>query len=99
MFTLLILIAVPIISWLLLRRLVASCTLSCFVGVVVLWANMIRLEDRAPDSDFDIMFGIAMVVWAIILATMYVMGYAIYFGIAAGVRSFLVDKVETEQEE
>ncbi len=95
MFTLLILIAVPIVSWLLVRRLVASCTLSCLAGVVVLWANMIRLEDLAPDSDFDIIFGIAMAVWAIVLVSMYVMA----FGIVAGIRYFLADRDGTEEQE
>jgi hypothetical protein len=65
------LVVVPAVSVVLCKPYLLRLALSLVLGVPVLWARMIYLEEIAADSDFDIVFGLAMIVWATALAICY----------------------------
>ena len=71
----LVLVAIPVIAWLLLRRFTTALVISSFLGIAVLWGNMIRLETLAEDSDFDIIFCLAMLFWGFVLCAAYTVAY------------------------
>ncbi|MGA2616893.1 MAG: hypothetical protein ABSF26_04730 [Thermoguttaceae bacterium] len=62
---------IPVGMLVLTRRFLRSWFLSCILGITVLWMNMVLLELKAVGSDFDIVFGVAMVMWAAVLAIVY----------------------------
>jgi hypothetical protein len=71
MIVLLILALIPVIMIVLTKRFLYSWFLSSILGIIVLWINMIVLELKAVDSDLDIIFALAMMMWATILSILY----------------------------
>lgn len=69
----LVLITIPLVAWLLIRRFLHSFLCSCFVGVPLLWLSMIRHEMRAPVSDTGLMFVMHMVYWGTLVVGFYAM--------------------------
>jgi len=67
------LIAIPLTSWLLIRRFVRSLLVSVLIGLPFLWLGMIREEMLAPASDSAPVFVLAMVYRATLLAGSYAM--------------------------
>ncbi len=71
MLALLVVFLAPGLAYSLLRDEVQAFWLSAPVGMMALIANMIHSEVYAPDSDFDLVFGLACVLWAMVLAVAY----------------------------
>lgn len=72
MFAFSLVVAIPLISIMLFERRVYAFLVSAPLGAIVLWANMVSIEARASESDFDLIFGIACLFWAVVL----ICGYA-----------------------
>jgi hypothetical protein len=66
-----ILAAIPVAANILCRTRSVAFVTSALLGVSVLWANMVVLEVHAADSDIDLVFGIACVLWACSLIFAY----------------------------
>jgi hypothetical protein len=55
-----ILIVVPVVAWLLIKRFLRSLLVSWLIGVPFLWLNMARHETRAPAFESPLIFVLAM---------------------------------------
>jgi dolichyl-phosphate-mannose--protein O-mannosyl transferase len=62
-----ILIVVPVVAWLLIKRFLRSLLVSWLIGVPFLWLNMARHETRAPAFESPLIFVLAMGYWATLL--------------------------------
>lgn len=71
--TLALLGLVPTISIVVCRTFLLRVALAVLLGVPPLWARMIYLEQSAADSDFDVVFRIALILWGTALAFYYVL--------------------------
>lgn len=63
--------AAPIVAFAALRRSGLAFLASYPIGVLLLWRTMIANEAAAPDSDLDVVFALALIVWAALLALLY----------------------------
>jgi hypothetical protein len=82
MFALILTIAIPVIANILFRRKLHAFLVSAPLGVCVLWVSMVLTEARSPDSDFDLIFGFACVLWTVVVVSGYALLSAL-FAIAA----------------
>lgn len=67
----LFLVLVPGFAHAIIRNGVLAFFVSVPLGVLVLCGRMIYLEDSEPRPDFDIIFSIACMLWAMILTVAY----------------------------
>jgi hypothetical protein len=66
-----IIFAIPLIVFVITKKARLTLIISSPIGTGILWINMLYLEAHAIDSDFDIVFSISMLFWAILLNLIY----------------------------
>ncbi|MEW4491061.1 hypothetical protein AB1L42_23485 [Thalassoglobus sp. JC818] len=85
-------IAIPLISIFAFKNTIIAILASSAIGVPMLVWRMLYLETNAPDSDMDIIFALAMLIWSLIL----IAWYTVFCVIGMSIRKVLF---RTEQKE
>lgn len=70
-FAIFVTLGIPVIAWVNSRRPMQAYKYSVVTGVGLLWAWMVFQESRASDSDFDIVFAFACLLWGAVLAIIH----------------------------
>jgi len=86
MLALVLVILIPLIANVLLEKKLCAFAVSAPLGVLVLWINMIVVEQRAPDSDFDLVFGFACLFWGAVLVCAYAAVAILFALLVSGLR-------------
>jgi hypothetical protein len=75
----LVFVVLPLLVAALVRNCLLGFALSCVLGTSVLWIAMIWNEATSEQSDFDIIFAIAMIVWAFVQICVYALIFLFLF--------------------